>query len=105
MQTPGGQPGVAREDQVADDDLARAAATDKETILSAALTYRARGLAVTPVQGKKPVLMGWPQRRLTEAELPTQFRDDVNIGVVNGEMSGGLVDVDLDAPEALAGAD
>jgi hypothetical protein len=56
-----------------------------------------------PFRSKKPVLTGWPDRRLTEADLVTHFgAGPSNIGLLLGEPSGGLVDIDLDAPEAVA---
>lgn len=74
-------------------------------VLAAARRYHADGLAVTPVHGKKPWLPKWQKQRLPPDEFATHFRAGVNVGVLNGAMSGGLVDVDLDAPEALAVAD
>src|SRR5439155_22638525 len=43
--------------------------------------------------------------RLTEAELPEHFAGGGNIGVLNGEPSEGIVDGDIDTPEAIAAAD
>lgn len=71
----------------------------------AAREYLAQGLAVTPVQyrEKKPVHAGWTELRLTEADLEREFgRGQRNVGPLLGAPSGHLVDVDLDAPEALA---
>jgi hypothetical protein len=73
--------------------------------LDAAAAYVARGMAPIPVpHGQKtPCLKGWPDLRLAETELPAYFGDGPqNIGVLLGEPSGGVVDVDLDCPEALA---
>jgi hypothetical protein len=79
--------------------------SDGTGVLDAAYSYRARGFTVTPALGKRPILEDWPNRRLTEGELREHFKSGVNVGVLNGEPSRGLVDVDLDAPEALAVAD
>ena len=71
--------------------------------LGAAESYVRRGFAVIPVpHGKKgPNLEGWEGLRLSLDELPDHFNGKPqNIGLVLGEPSGGLVDVDLDAEEA-----
>ncbi|MEZ6064173.1 MAG: bifunctional DNA primase/polymerase [Planctomycetaceae bacterium] len=63
-----------------------------------------RGWSVVPVpfKRKRPVLKGWEQLRLTDAELPGYFDQPANIGLILGEPSGWLVDVDLDCVEARA---
>ncbi len=59
-----------------------------------------------PSRQKRPSLPRWEDLRLTEADLPDHFGGwGGNIGLLVGEPSGGLVDVDLDCPEALALAD
>lgn len=72
-------------------------------LLDAARTYLARGYAVIPVPaGKKiPVLKGWQTLRLGEEDLPLHFNGTGNIGVLLGEPSGWLLDVDLDCEEAV----
>src|SRR5712692_493276 len=82
-------------------------ATTPRTTLDAARDYERCGWCVVPVPpGEKgPRTKGWPGLRLTEADLPRQFVGDVNIAILTGEPSGGLVDIDLDAPEAMALAD
>ncbi len=58
-----------------------------------------------PPRSKKPALKDWPTRRFTPAEIDTAFPAAGNIGLLVGEPSGGLLDVDLDCPEAIqAGA-
>jgi putative DNA primase/helicase len=47
----------------------------------------------------------WQNLRLEESDLGSYFPNEGNIGILLGEVSGDLVDVDLDAPEALAVAD
>jgi len=74
-------------------------------LLEAAGWYLARGYAPIPVPAgeKKPRLKGWTALRLTEPDLPAHFNGTPtsgNIGILLGEPSGWLVDVDLDAPEA-----
>ena len=63
-----------------------------------------RSWAVTPVpfREKGPRLKGWQHLRIDSAELVTlYFPDQMNIGVILGSASGGLVDVDIDCAEAL----
>lgn len=73
-------------------------------LLDAARWYLARGYAPIPVPAgtKVPVLKGWTDLRLSEADLPQHFNGTGNIGVLLGEPSGWLVDVDLDCEEAVA---
>jgi hypothetical protein len=72
-------------------------------VLSAARSYTARGLFVVPIPaGSKGCrLRGWQNLRLTDVDLPSAFRAGSNIGVLLGEPSGWLVDVDLDCDEAV----
>ena len=73
----------------------------------AALDYARRGWAPVPIPHgeKNPNLRGWQNLRIGPAEVPRQFNGrPQNIGVVLGEPSGYLVDLDLDALEALAAA-
>ncbi len=80
---------------------------DDET-LAAARAYTRRGWRVVPVRpGEKSVaIVRWTEMRLDEDDLPKWFRGaaDNNIGILTGEPSGGLVDIDCDAPEARAAA-
>jgi len=77
--------------------------------LELAQHYRERGFCVLPVEykGKRPfhgntLLRGWQKLRLSAAELPAYFNGQPqNIGVLLGEASGQLVDVDLDCAEAV----
>ena len=63
-----------------------------------ARTYIARGWAVVPIppRSKAPVLPAWQKLRLTAEEVPQHFSPGANIGVLLGEPSGWLIDVDLD---------
>ncbi len=76
-------------------------------LLDAAFAYTARGFRVVPVPAgrKGPVRKGWQELRLGPDELPLHFNGTGNIGLLLGEPSGHLVDVDLDSPEALDLAD
>jgi hypothetical protein len=71
-------------------------------ILGAARKYLARGWQPIPVPlgQKSPVLPGWQNLKLTEAVLPAHFSQACNIGVLLGEPSGWLIDIDLDHPLA-----
>ena len=73
-------------------------------LLESARTYLARGYAVIPVPARKkiPVLKGWTELRLSESDLPAHFNGTGNIGVLLGQPSGWLVDVDLDCEEAVS---
>jgi hypothetical protein len=75
-----------------------------KSVLEAALDYQGRGLTVTPLRGKRPILGRWQERILSEAELPRYFVDERNVGIVLGGLAG-IVDVDLDNPVAVAVAD
>jgi hypothetical protein len=74
------------------------------TQLDTARFYIRRGRAVVPVphRAKAPVIKGWLDLRITEADAPRYFNGaPQNIGVILGPPSGGLVDADLDCSEAL----
>jgi Bifunctional DNA primase/polymerase, N-terminal len=71
--------------------------------LHAAERYIRAGFAVVPIphRSKRPVLEGWEALRLTPNTLPEHFNGKPqNVGLILGQPSGGLVDVDQDAPEA-----
>ncbi len=73
--------------------------------LDAATEYTSkRGWRLVPVKRgtKRPPMNGWQDLRLDTGDLPKHFANGANIGVLNGEPSGGLVDVDLDSTEAVA---
>jgi len=68
-----------------------------------ALDYHRRGWCPIPIPfGKKaPVIPGWQDLRLTPSEIEQRFSSQSNIGVINGEASNWLGDVDLDHPDAV----
>jgi hypothetical protein len=70
----------------------------------AALELIRLGIAPVPVplRAKGPSHKDWQYLRITEAEVPKYFGKPSNLGVILGEASGGLVDADLDCPEAIA---
>lgn len=66
------------------------------------LTRRRWRVVPVPFRSKAPALKSWQTLRLEVDDLPEYFNGQPsNIGVLLGEPSGGLVDVDLDCREAL----
>ena len=65
--------------------------------------YLADAYCPVPIKprSKMPCDSGWQKLRLTEEQLPDHFVPGTNVGVVLGEPSSGLVDVDLDNANAL----
>jgi hypothetical protein len=75
-----------------------------DTARKAAERYLARGWSVIPIphRTKKAIYKGWPQIRLTHETLDQHFNGrPQNIGVLLGEPSGWLIDVDLDHQRAV----
>jgi hypothetical protein len=75
--------------------------------LEIALAYIARGWAPIPIphKTKKPTLKAWQNLSITAETARQYFKGNPqNVGVQQGAASGGLTDVDLDCPEAIAGA-
>ena len=73
------------------------------TSLESALDYGRRGWAVIdlPQRSKVPGREGWQNERYDEKALAGRLAAGPrNVSVLFGEPSGGLVDVDLDSPEA-----
>lgn len=71
---------------------------------AAALLYAGRGWSVVPIpfRSKNPGFDDWPQMRLTIETIGQHFNGKPqNIGVLLGEPSGWLIDVDLDHPLAV----
>ena len=67
--------------------------------LNMAVSYARRGWSVIPIpfRSKNPERAGWHQLRLSADDLKHSFGDRPhNIGVLLGEPSGWLIDVDLD---------
>lgn len=57
-----------------------------------------------PHASKAPAIPGWQNLRPTEEDLPQLFSTLCNIGILLGDVSGGLLDIDLDCDEAVATA-
>lgn len=75
--------------------------------LDAVLDYHSRGWLPIPVPAgqKKPVIANWQNLRLSKEDLPIHFNNGANVGLLLGDPSANLTDVDLDWPEARAMAD
>ncbi|WP_427365893.1 phage/plasmid primase, P4 family [Candidatus Caldatribacterium saccharofermentans] len=71
--------------------------------LEIAKEYLKRGWRPIPVPPKEkaPRIPGWQNLRLNAEDLPQYFNGGGNLGILLGEPSGWLVDLDLDALEAL----
>lgn len=76
-------------------------------VLGAALDYCAKGWSPIRVKlgEKAPPGRKWQDVRITTESARSYFTTPSNIGVLMGEPSDGLVDLDLDAAEAIAVAD
>lgn len=74
-------------------------------IQEAAQKYIDQGMAVIPVKSlsKMPALSGWQNRSVGDVDITADFPEgsNSNIGIVLGSQSGGIVDIDLDCPEAV----
>lgn len=66
--------------------------------------YIAAGYAPIPVKfkTKQPVGNKWPDLRIKLEEVPRRFPPPSNVGILLGDPSNGLIDIDLDCPEAIA---
>lgn len=71
---------------------------------SAAVKYIKSGYAPIPIPAgrKAPNLSNWQHLRMQLEDVPNFFDNGQNVGILLGEPSGGLIDVDLDTPEAVA---
>jgi hypothetical protein len=54
-----------------------------------------------PLGEKRCLLKGWPSFWATEAEVPNHFASSTNVGLLLGPGAGDLLDIDVDALEAL----
>jgi hypothetical protein len=70
---------------------------------SDAVAYIHRGCVPVPIPAREkgPRIPGWQNLRITEANAPRYFNGKCNIGIILGEASGGLIDIDLDCHEAI----
>src|SRR3954464_11006067 len=80
-------------------------ASSSPSLRDIALRYVQRGWNPTPIpfKAKGPTDKGWQERVITAENAPQFFNGQAqNIGIILGPTSGGLTDVDLDCPEAIA---
>ncbi len=78
-----------------------------ENMLSAVHDYISRGWAPIPIphRGKGPRIEAWQNLRINAETAPSHFNGTrQNVGIILGKASGGLTDLDLDCPEAIAAA-
>ena len=72
---------------------------------SEAVKYLEKGMTPIPIspRSKKPAISGWQNRTRSSTDIETDFPDgiDRNIGIVLGEASSGIIDIDVDCSEAL----
>jgi hypothetical protein len=75
----------------------------KQTRKEAYESYKEKGYDCVPIPAgeKGPKLTGWPDGNIHAHE----FEGEGNIGLILGAPSEGLVDVDIDVPEAIQAAD
>ena len=74
------------------------------SIRDIAREYVRAGLAVVPLKprSKKPYQQSWQGLRIKADEIARYFPDpDGNVGVLLGDVSGGLIDFDLDSEESV----
>lgn len=73
-------------------------------VISQAKNYAARGWSVVPIAAgsKGPTRAGWQNLRLSVGEIDDLFHGGENVGIILGQASGGLLNVDLDCVEAVA---
>src|ERR1044071_6609909 len=65
---------------------------------------RDQGWLVTPLRGKEAFLKDWQNRAQTDPEVTAAMAREGNFGIRLGEVSGNLVDLDLDCEEAVRAA-
>jgi hypothetical protein len=76
-------------------------------VLAAALDYIARGWSpiLIPHREKGPLIDAWQDMRVNAETAAGYFNGaKQNVGIILGKASGGLTDLDLDCPEAIAAA-
>jgi hypothetical protein len=73
--------------------------TNGTTVLSEALRLNSKGFSVVPCDGKKPIGMGWQDKRLTPVELRSELAiHNRNIAIVLNQSD--LIDIECDSEEA-----
>lgn len=81
--------------------------TTRPSVKKAAQAYLRAGFAPVPIPSRKkgPVLRNWPKLRLKAPDVDRYFGEGANVGLLVGEPSRGLIDIDLDSPETILIAD
>lgn len=67
-----------------------------DRMLKQALALASRGFRVHPLEGKRPILKGWPQQATTDADRVREWwseHPEANVGIATG---GGFVAIDVD---------
>jgi len=74
------------------------------TVAQAAADYIARGFVPVPIHAgeKRPIGEAWEAQHITRDEVGAKFAIGSNIGLRLGKPGNGLVDADLDCPQAIA---
>jgi hypothetical protein len=80
---------------------------DPIAIRSQVYSYLSRGWLCVPLRSrsKSPIHKDWPKLQIAPDQIGKYFSPTDNVGLILGEPSGWLVDVDLDCPDAIALAD
>jgi len=75
----------------------------RHDVLRSARKYIRRHWKVVPIRPKEkvPRRKDWPNERIKKTEIPNHFSEGDNIGILLGEPSHWIVDVDLDCNEAV----
>ena len=76
-------------------------------VLAAALDYVARGWSPVPIphREKGPLIDAWQDIRVNAETAAGYFNEaKQKVGIILGKASGGLTDLDIDCPEAIAAA-
>ena len=80
---------------------------DVDESREAAIAYSRRGWCPVPIGlgSKHPPMEGWQDLRIRASDVPRYWTNGEGVGLLLGQPSGGLVDVDLDCGEAVRAAD
>jgi putative DNA primase/helicase len=81
--------------------------TKEGALKSAVRAYIRSGYAPIPVPSgeKAPAVRRWQKLEIDRDQVEEYFGESGNVGILVGKPSGGLVDIDIDAREAVAIAD
>src|SRR5262249_33437497 len=111
LRNPGGLPQrrgrvLAAVDQHRGREPVSTATSSRQGVRAAAAGYLERGWVPVPLRGKAPVPSGWQKLTRDGYDLGAMFPagQPLNVGLLLGEPSGGLIDADLDCPDARAAA-